>query len=55
MNRTDEPAYKWAQIAKALDDGITDILTFNCGRRPNVTEQDIMAMALNRFKRIANA
>ncbi len=37
----------------ALEDGITDIWTFNCGRRPRVTEQDIYAMVFNRFKWIA--
>jgi hypothetical protein len=33
----------------ALELGITDIWTFNCGRRPRVSEQDIAAMIISRF------
>lgn len=34
----------------ALTKGLTDIFTFNCGRRPLMTEDGIAALVLSRFK-----
>ena len=33
----------------ALTKGLADILTFNCGRRPVLTERSVMALVLRRF------
>jgi hypothetical protein len=36
-------------IWRALELGLADIMTFNCGRRPLLTEADVIAMVLRRF------
>jgi hypothetical protein len=40
-------------IWDALERGLADVMSFNCGRRPLLTENDVIGMVLCRFELIA--